>query len=219
LAHEDERPICIHIAETLCEIEFLQKGTGKIRNFREEFGMPPQWVPPGMSPVRYLNHLGLFERPATLIHGNYVPEEDFDIIALSDSSIVFCPRSHRYFGHKEHPFLKMLENGINVALGTDSLISSPTLSVLDEMKFIRKEYPNLKSNIILKMATINGLKALSLPEDIGPFAPGCQADFVGVTVPENETNELDSPLSMIISEESEVIFSMAAGKILVDARP
>lgn len=217
LAHENDWPLCIHLAEAPAELEFLRKGTGQIRHFREEFGMPAQWTPPGVSPVRYLHHLGLFERPAVLIHCNHVFEEDFDILASSGSSVVFCPRSHRYFAQKDHPFIEMLGHGINVALGTDSLISSPTLSILDEMKFLWQDFPELEPAIILRMATANGLKALRFSSDIGKLEAGYQADIVGVELSEKEIGPFDSPLDAVLSAHSEVIFSMVSGKILFDS--
>ncbi len=215
LAHENDWLLCIHLAETPAELEFLRKGTGQIRHFREEFGMPAQWEPPGVSPVRYLHHLGLFGKSTVLIHCNYVSEEDFDILASSGSTVVFCPRSHRYFAHQDHPFIKMLDHGINIALGTDSLISSPTLSVLDEMKFLRHTFPELEPTTILQMATVNGLMALRFSPDIGKLEPGCEADIVGVEFPEKETGHVDSPIEAVFSTHSEVIFSMVGGKILV----
>ncbi len=212
LAHENDWRMCIHLAETEAELEFLRAGTGEILEFRKEFGLPTGWKPPGDSPVRYLERLGFFERPATLVHCNYVQEEDLDIVARSDSSVVFCPRSHRYFGHGEHPVVKMLERGINFALGTDSLTSSPTLSMLDEIRFLRHDRPEIDPAAILRMATANGLRALGFPHEAGA------ADFVGVALPEEQCDEFRGPLDALFSEHSKVVFSMAGGKILLDAR-
>jgi cytosine/adenosine deaminase-related metal-dependent hydrolase len=216
LAHKNGWPVCIHLAETEAELEFLHAGTGEILEFRKDFGLPPEWTPPATSPVRYLERLGFFEKPVTLIHCNYVSEEDFDVIANSDSSVVFCPRSHNYFGHREHPFPKMLDAGITVALGTDSLISSPTLSIFDEMKFIRAEFPETDPAVILRMATTNGLKTLGLPPDTGTLQPGSYADIVGVALPEQKTGHAGDPLEAVFSKGSKVIFSMAAGEILLE---
>ncbi len=206
LAHREGRPLCIHLAETPAELEFLGAGTGEILEFRKEFGLRPEWKPPRTSPARYVRHLGLMEKPITIIHGNYIGEEDFDIIALSASSVVFCPRSHRYFDHREHPFLEMLGHGINVALGTDSLVSSPSLSILDEMKFLRDSYPEIDPAVLLRMATVNGYKALGLPADSALLARGGRADLVGIALSEDEIERFDNPLEAIFSGGSKVIF-------------
>jgi len=214
LAHEKNLPLCIHLAETEAELEFLSAGTGEILEFREEFGLWSVWKPPRVSPVRYLHHLGLLDGPTTLVHCNYVGESDFDMIAMSGSSVVFCPRSHAYFGHRAHPFLKMLGHGINVALGTDSLISSPSLSILDEIKFLRREYPEVEPAVLLRMATTNGAKALGLPVGVGGITPGSPADLVAVALPQAEAERFDGPLEAAFSKGSEVILSMADGEIL-----
>jgi cytosine/adenosine deaminase-related metal-dependent hydrolase len=218
VAHREGAPLCIHLAETRAELEFLLDGTGEILELRKEFGLWPGWTPPRASPVRYLHSLGYFEKPATLVHCNYVGHEDFDIIALSDSSVVFCPRSHDYFGHRDHPFLGMLGHGVNVALGTDSLISSPSLGILDEMKFLRRNYPEIEPALLLRMATTNGAKALGLPVGLGSLAPGSPADLVGVSLPGDAAGDIADPLEAILSKDSEIIFSMVAGEVLHRAR-
>jgi cytosine/adenosine deaminase-related metal-dependent hydrolase len=218
VAHREGVPLCIHLAETPAELEFLRAGTGEILEFRKEFGVWPGWTPPHASPVRYLRHLGYFERPVTLIHCNYVGHEDFDIIALSGSSVVFCPRSHDYFNHRDHPFLRMLGHGVNVALGTDSLISSPSLGILDEMKFLRRNYPEIEPGLLLRMATTNGAKALGLPVGLGSLTPGSPADMVAVALAEEESGPIADPLEAVLSKDSEIVFSMVAGEVLHRAR-
>ena len=214
LAHSECMPLCIHLAETMGELEFLSNGTGEMLEFREEFGLWPEWKPPRVSPVRYLHHLGFFEKPATLVHCNYVTEEDFDIIAMSGSSVVFCPRSHDYFGHRNHPFLNMLGHGITVALGTDSLISAPSLGILDEIKFLREDYVGIEPEVLLQVATVNGAKALGLPGEVGLLDPGSPADLVGIALPEGGIEGFDGPLDAAFSKTSKLIFSMAGGEIL-----
>jgi cytosine/adenosine deaminase-related metal-dependent hydrolase len=218
LAHENDWMLCIHVAETRAELEFLLAGTGEILNLRRDFGLPPEWKPPGMSPARHLERLGFFERPATLVHCNYLEEDDFEIIARSNSSVVFCPRSHEYFGHDDHPVFRMLKRGINVALGTDSLLSSPTLSILDEIKFLYHGFRTIGAEVFLKMATTNGVKALGLSRDSGPLEPGCYADFVGVALSEKLLQESFDPLTAVLSKQSKVIFSMVGGTTNLNLR-
>jgi len=110
--------------------------------------------------------------------------------------------------------VKMLGHGINVALGTDSLISSPTLSVLDEMKYVRREFPELTAVRILQMATVNGLKALNRSPDAAALEVGCHADIVGVKLSEKDIEQAASPIDAIFSEDSHIIFSMVGGKVL-----
>jgi cytosine/adenosine deaminase-related metal-dependent hydrolase len=76
-------------------------------------------------------------RPVLLAHVNYADDADLELLAGSSASVVYCPRTHAFFGHAPHRYREMLARGINVCLGTDSLASNDTLSILDEMRFLR----------------------------------------------------------------------------------
>jgi len=213
LGHSISAPLCIHLGETVPELEFLREGTGELRRFREELGMPPGWTPPKKTPVEYFRDLGGLDRPAVLVHCNYADENDLKIIAASGSSVVFCPRSHQYFRHRRHPVEAMLQWGINVAIGTDSLASSPSLSVLDEMKALRRSYSGVSSIDILKMATLNGLRALSLPHEEELLRPGRPADITVIRVGAGKEEQDKSPLEAIFADSSGAFFSLIGGKI------
>src|SRR5262249_27147441 len=98
-------------------------------------------------------------------------------------SVVYCPRTHAYFGHPDHSFLSLLAAGVNVALGTDSLASNPDLSILAEMRFLWQSYgARLSGADLLRMGTLNGAAALGWEHETGSLAPGKAADWIGVTV-------------------------------------
>src|SRR3990167_3704528 len=123
-ALETGTPVCTHIAETWNEIEFLIKGTGSFPAFlRQLRAMPDNWQPPGLTAIQYLNETGILRNRPLLIHCNYVTNEEISVIKSSGASVAFCPRSHYFFGHTNHPVQKLLDAGINVGLGTDSLRS------------------------------------------------------------------------------------------------
>ena len=73
--------------------------------------------PPGLRPVNYMKDIGFLENGCILVHCNYLTGEEVDQIEESNSTIVFCPRSHKYFRHKDHPFYKLGNRDINIALG------------------------------------------------------------------------------------------------------
>ena len=117
------------------------------------------------------------------------------IILRSRSSLVYCPRSHAFFGHAEHPVRKLLDLGINVALGTDSLASNDSLSLLDEMRFLYRVRKDLKSCEIFRMATLNGAAALGFGASAGRLRCGYWADMTvieltGETGPKNLTAQI-----------------------------
>lgn len=200
--------LCTHLAETQSEIELLMSGAGEFRDFLEGLGISVEdWQPPQTTPVKYMHHLGVLESGPLLAHCNYLEESDISL--LKNSSVVFCPRSHNYFYHRNHPFEKLLAAGVNVALGTDSLASNDSLNMLDEMKFLHKTHNHIPPVSLLEIATLNGAKALKLKAQIGALQRGWQADIIVLKIPSGA----DNPLERIFAEESANIFTLVAGKI------
>lgn len=97
------------------------------------------------------------------------------------------------FGHTNHPVRKLLEAGITVGLGTDSLASNDTLSILDEMKFLSLHYA-ISPQTLLSMATINGAKALGLESHVGQIREGFEADLCGIRLPDGSQKDVYSQL-------------------------
>ena len=170
-------PLSTHVAETRTEAEFLKTGGGEFREYLLQLGVPLDgWRPPGTGPIRYLADLGFLKACVQLVHCNYVSDDD--IALLQGCNVVLCPRSQAYLGHTGHPFRKLRECGVTVALGTDSLASNDSLSVLDEMKFLHSR--NVEPEAILEMATVAGARALGMQEVTGSLEPGRSADFCAV---------------------------------------
>jgi cytosine/adenosine deaminase-related metal-dependent hydrolase len=114
-------------------------------------------------------------------------------------SVVWCPRTHAAFGHPPHPFRRFLEQGVNVALGTDSLASSPDLSILNEARFLYRSYPN--AEILLRMITVNGALALGLAELFGSLQIGRPANLTVIAIPHGSR----SPVRDLFATSGEVI--------------
>jgi aminodeoxyfutalosine deaminase len=186
MAREKSLPLATHLAETRAEIDFLRNGTGEFRDFLSNLGVLPEgWAAPGQSPLQYMDSLGLLDLSPLLIHCNYLDPESIARILGRRCSVIFCPRSHDFFGHEPHPVRKLLDSGINVGLGTDSLASNPSLSMLDEMRFLFSKRKDLKSEEIVRMATINGAAALGFGGALGRLRRGYWADMAVLRVPEN----------------------------------
>jgi aminodeoxyfutalosine deaminase len=177
--------MAIHVAETIPEIEFLESGRGEFRGFLAGLdALPDTWQPPGCAPVLFLERLGILKQPGILIHGNYLDDESMARILGGGWSVVFCPRSHSFFGHAQHPVRRLLDMGINVALGTDSLASNQSLSILDEMRFLYRDRKDLKCDEIIRMATLNGAVALDFCGLLGRLRRGFWADMTILQLPE-----------------------------------
>lgn len=206
--------LCTHVAETIEEVNFLTDGKGAFIDLLNRFGMLyDSWEPMGLRPVEYLGKTGILRNRPLLIHCNYISDDEISLIQREGSSVVYCPRSHRYFGHKEHPFKKLLDKKVNVAIGTDSLASNNSLSVLDEMKFIYDNVPDIDPKTIVSMGTTNGAIALRLGDKIGRLVKGSYADISIIALPANHNGDVYNGL---LSDDSENIFTTVSGTICYD---
>jgi cytosine/adenosine deaminase-related metal-dependent hydrolase len=186
LARRQGMLLATHVAETRAELQFLQTGDGEFIEFLRALGsLPMDWKPPGLPPVLYLDSLGVLGQNCVLIHCNYLDRESIARILKTRSSVVYCPRSHDFFGHEEHPVRQLLDFGINVALGTDSLASNTSLSMIDEMRYLYRKRKDLKSEEIFRAATLNGAAALNYGGSLGRLRRGYWADMTVFEVPQN----------------------------------
>ena len=209
---EENRILSIHVHEHKEEEEFLKTGTGPFKDMLTRLGMNvSEFAPPGLSSIEYLKKLKFLRRGTLLIHANYISENDMEIIKESDASIIFCPRSHHYFYRKNYPLEKMINSGARVALGTDSMVSNWSLSILDEMRFIKKDFPLIGAEKIFEMATTAGAAALNLQKITGKLKKNMQADIAALgNLPKKKDLKLDDLLKSKIKN----IFTMTAGKIV-----
>ncbi len=173
-------PLSTHLAETLEEREFISKGTGTQRGFLERFGVWDDSI---------LNEIGKDEHPITHLlpvleqlpilcaHVNDAPTgadpdnafgNTIEQLAQTQTSVAYCPRAHTYFGHYNtlgpHPFEQMLKAGINVCLGTDSIVNLDTpdrITTLDDIRLLSTR-DQTSMHTLLQMTTTNPAKALNL---------------------------------------------------------
>lgn len=182
-------PIAMHLGEFKGEEELLERRAGPFRAFLERLGV---WEDTGLlnswsEALAVLSSDLLAGKgrgnghSLALAHGNHLPPPLFP--SLRGASIVFCPRTHAYFGHPPHPFREMLAAGVNVALGTDGLSSNPDLSLFQEMRFLWGKFGGeMKGDTLLAMGTQNGAGALGLLREIGTLTPGKQADVIAIAL-------------------------------------
>ena len=201
-----------HVAEVAEEAQFLRDGSGDLLELLNQRNVyDPSWTPPGVSPVRYLEQLGAL-RELVAIHLNCIDEEDSDRLAAHNASAVFCPGSTRWFGRKDWmPVRALLDKGIAVGLGTDSLASNDSLNFLDEIRITEKMVPELHRSEILWLATTGGNQALRL-ENSG-IDIGREADLIGFRFRNQGEEWWDLPFE---AERRQVDFSMVSGEIIFE---
>ncbi len=179
----DSLPLATHLAESSAEAEFLASHTGPFRDLWDAWLTWDDHVPTyAGGPIRYARDLGLLDYPTLLAHVNYADDDELALLAAGRASVVYCPRTHAFFGHPPHRFDDMLARGINVALGTDSCASSPNLNLLDDLRLVHRLYPDLPLETLFTMATLNGARALGLSHDVGSLSPGKAADILAFPI-------------------------------------
>jgi aminodeoxyfutalosine deaminase len=191
-------PLATHLAETADEGEFLADHAGPFRRLWEAIGGWRDDVSRSAGgPIRAMEDVGLLAYPGTVLaHVNYADDAELDVLARGRASVVYCPRTHEYFGHPPHRFVEMLERGINVALGTDSAASSPDLNLMEDLRLIHRRRPEVSAQRIFEMGTIRGARALGMGEQFGTLEIGKLADLVVFDVNTND------PLIEILANNS-----------------
>jgi aminodeoxyfutalosine deaminase len=203
-------PLAFHLAESREEMELLRCGGGPLAELLEDLrAWDPTATPPGIRPLDYLRILAGASR-SLVIHGNYLDREEIAFLAerADRMSVVYCPRTHAWFGHKPYPLEEMLAAGTAVALGTDSRASSPDLSVLAEMRAVRDHHPAISPEVILQLGTIRGARALGRGSDVGSLDVGKTADIAVVALPDRDAAD---PHELLLDSTHPVVRTYCKG--------
>ncbi len=208
LAEELDRPIHMHLHETADEVE-----QGRASH--------------GMRPLKRLRQLDLLGPRFIAVHMTQVTEEEIESYAKYGGSIVHCPESNLKLASGFCPLAKLLEAGINVALGTDGAASNNDLDILGEMrtaallaKGVAGDARVVPAATALRMATLNGAKALGLDDEIGSLEVGKSADIAALDLGDIETQPLFDPISDLVYAGSrhQVSDVWVAGRRLLNKR-
>jgi cytosine/adenosine deaminase-related metal-dependent hydrolase len=174
----------VHLSEAVEEVEFIKTGGGPWRVLLEELGAwNPSWVAPGVSPVQYLDEGGFLDSRVLAVHGVQMSSSDLERLVARGVTLVTCPRSNGHTGAGAPPLEEFYESGVRVAVGTDSLASSPDLSVFAELATMRALAPSLPAAALLDSATRQGARALGFESEYGSIEPGKRARLLAVTIP------------------------------------
>jgi len=186
LARKHRWLLCTHVAESEEEFEMFTHARGAMydwlqRNHREnsDCGLG--------SPVEHLARSKMLGKNLIAVHANLLARGDAALLGKHRVNVVHCPRSHAYFHHP--PFLRerLANAGVNLCLGTDSLATvrcvgkqKPELNLFEEMRSLAAADKSVSPEEIIRMATINGARALGLKGQIGEFCPDAFADLIAI---------------------------------------
>lgn len=163
-------PLQIHVAEHPAELELFRTGGGPLwdhrmaalypATFAEVIGRDPG---PDLTPVRYLDELGVLAARPALVHMVNVTPDDVARVARARCPVVTCPRSNAHLECGTFPWGMFAAAGVEVGLGSDSVASGESLDVREEVAFARALYPDLDPRLLVRAAVKGGRRVLGLP--------------------------------------------------------
>lgn len=179
----------------------------------------------GVTPIEHVYNLGLFKRPTIAAHCVHINDEDIDILAENKVSAVNNPTSNMKLASGFAPVGKMLKAGVNVALGTDGASSNNNLNMFEEIhlasilnKCVDNDATSVPAATAIRMATINGAKALGMKDKLGSIEVGKKADIILIDLKKPHLCPLNNPISAISysAQGSDVHTVIVNGKILME---
>ncbi len=202
LASELDLPVHMHLHETQTEVA---------ESMRTQ----------GMSPIAYLDRLGLLNARLIAVHLTAVSPQEIERLATTGAAAVHCPESNLKLGSGISPVAELRRAGIRVALGTDGAASNDDLDLLGEMKtaaLVAKGFSGdptaLPAGDLIRMATLEGARVLGLDSEIGSLETGKSADFIAIDLSGPATTPCHDPIVQIVyaATRSQVSHVWVAGR-------
>jgi cytosine/adenosine deaminase-related metal-dependent hydrolase len=205
IARRQNALLTTHLAESREEMQMFHDASGPLYEFLKSIGRPIgdcgnetplelflDLIGSGGSPNRPRAIEVNRPYPSWVVaHLNELTENDFELLEKSNMRfhVVHCPRSHDYFGHGRFEFERLRSLGFNICLGTDSLSSNESLSLFDEMRAFRTQFPSISPEEVLQMATVNPARALRQDNALGKISCAGYADLLAVPFTGNDALE------------------------------
>jgi 5-methylthioadenosine/S-adenosylhomocysteine deaminase len=205
-ADELDIPVHMHVHETAHEVD---EGLARF----------------GVRPLERLARIGLLGPRLIAVHMTQLLKEEIDALAQANVSVVHCPASNLKLASGFCEVDRLFKSGVNVALGTDGAASNNNLDMLEELhlaallaKGVAREATALPAHAALRMATLNGARALGLADRVGSLEPGKSADLVAIDLSDLASQPVYDPASQIVYSASreQVTDVWVAGRRLVD---
>ncbi len=196
-------PVAIHLAESDAETAFLREGDGPFAEGLRSRGIAV--VRRAHSPVHLLVELGVTLARPLLIHCVKVDATDIAFIAESACPVAHCPASNAKLGHGIAPVREMLDAGIVIGLGSDSVASNNAMNILGEARIAallqdaRDGRPGvLPAEDALSLATLGGARALGLDDRIGSLNVGKDADLAAFPLDQASGTPVYDPVTALV---------------------
>lgn len=191
----------VHLGEYDEERECVERGQGATaRWLREKLRLPGDACPWPLRPLfAHADHLGLLGPGALVVHAVVARDDEIALLAERQARVVLCPRSNLYIGGRLPLVPRMIELGVDLCLGTDSLASNHSLDVVAEARALLDAFPEIEPSALVRMLCEAGARALDVP-DAGLLVPGAKPGVLGFAWAEGDG---DPSRALIRSNEGE----------------
>lgn len=171
----------IHLSETSDELEFVMSGTGRMTDLLNQRVGKWQFNPAGMSPVEYVDSLGLLDNRTLCVHCVFTNEKDLDLMSKRGSAVAVCVRSNRELSGHVPAVENFFQKRLRVLIGTDSRASSPDLDMFSEIAAFYSEFHSVVTpEQVFRSATYDAAQFLGIASTFGSISPGTAAALVYV---------------------------------------
>ncbi|HZL06755.1 MAG TPA: amidohydrolase family protein [Coriobacteriia bacterium] len=221
-------PVAIHLAGSKDEYEFVRFGSSPLaQEYRNQSGWSQlAWLPTGVSPVKYVLQWGILDLPNVLaVHCVHADAADIEILASRDVAVAYCARCNLKLGMGIAPLHDLLERGVRVGIGTDSPASNSTIDFFDEMRIgllvqrgVVGEAHFYPSERFIRMATLDGARALRIDHLVGSLEPGKRADIIAVDLSRSHQVPTTDPYSAVVhvANQEDILMTMVDGRVLYE---
>jgi cytosine/adenosine deaminase-related metal-dependent hydrolase len=206
-AQSERLPLAVHIAESPAETQFLRAGSGPFADAWLARGIPlPSSV--SRSPIEWLAEHGVLSEQSLCIHAVQVGSGDIRRMAESGVAVAHCPLSNRAHSHGSAPLVAMLDAGIRVGLGTDSVVSVGRLDLMAEAR-AAWSLTSMEAGDMIELCTLAGARALGIDSETGSLQQGKWADFTAIRLLQPEASPEEQVLA---SSPRDVILTYLGGR-------
>jgi 5-methylthioadenosine/S-adenosylhomocysteine deaminase len=221
-ALDESLPLMMHAAESRMEVSLIRDGEGPFADGLRNRGIA--WNATGVSPIQYLHDHGVLKTRPLLAHCIHVDAADIETLKQTETKVAHCPKSNAKLGHGVAPFQKLLDQGVDVGLGSDSVASNNSCDLFEEARFAllisrsqaEADLPSrlISADEVLRSVTLGGARALGLDNQIGELREGLQADFAVVSLDGSHQIPSYDPVGTLVFASSgcDVISTIVAGR-------
>lgn len=220
-ARAEQLPLAVHIAESSVEVALVTRASGAFADGLRGRGIVVDVR--ARSPLALLDRLGLLALQPLLIHCIQIDGDDVARIAANGASVAHCPVANARLGHGIAPITELMAANVTIGLGSDSMASNNRMDILEEartaqlMQRVRLRAPDvMDAATLVRLATVEGARALGLDERIGTLEQGKDADLCAVTLDGAHTRPALDPLVTLVhsARASDVIMAAVRGRVL-----